>query len=68
MLLGRLGLDTARLPHEIRHGLVYLDRGRLEVEDGCLRFVCAGGGACPPAITKYPISRYRLCYSGPAAA
>ena len=43
MLLGRLGLDTARIPHADRHGLVWLDRGRLEVEDGCLRFVTAGG-------------------------
>ncbi|MBN9072812.1 MAG: type I-E CRISPR-associated endonuclease Cas1 [Rhizobiales bacterium] len=43
MLSGRLGLDTARIPHADRHGLVWLDRGRLEVEDGCLRFVTAGG-------------------------
>lgn len=43
MLVGRLGLDTARIPHADRHGLVWLDRGRLEVEDGCLRFVTAGG-------------------------
>lgn len=43
MLLGRLGLDAARISHADRHGLVWLDRGRLEVEDGCLRFVTAGG-------------------------
>ncbi len=43
MLLGRLGLEKARVPHSDRHGLVWLDRGRLEVEDGCLRFVTAGG-------------------------
>lgn len=43
MLLGRLGLDKARMPHADRHGLIWLDRGRLEVEDGCLRFVTAGG-------------------------
>jgi len=43
MLLGRLGLEKARIPHADRHGLVWLDRGRLEVEDGCLRFVTAGG-------------------------
>jgi CRISPR-associated protein Cas1 len=43
MLIGRLGLDKARVPHADRHGLIWLDRGRLEVEDGCLRFVCAGG-------------------------
>src|ERR1700694_1629799 len=43
MLVGRLGLDKARVPHADRHGLIWLDRGRLEVEDGCLRFVTAGG-------------------------
>ena len=43
MLLGRLGLDKARVPHADRHGLIWLDRGRLEVEDGCLRFITAGG-------------------------
>lgn len=43
MLSGRLGLDKARIPHADRHGLIWLDRGRLEVEDGCIRFICAGG-------------------------
>lgn len=43
MLIGRPGLDKARVPHAERHGLIWLDRGRLEVEDGCLRFVTAGG-------------------------
>jgi CRISPR-associated protein Cas1 len=43
MLIGRLGLEKARVPHADRHGLIWLDRGRLEVEDGCLRFVTAGG-------------------------
>ena len=43
MLHGRLGLDKARISHSDRHGLVWLDRGKLEVEDGCLRFVTAGG-------------------------
>ena len=42
MLKGRLGLETARLPHSDRHGLLWLDRGTLSVEDGCLRFVAAG--------------------------
>jgi CRISPR-associated protein Cas1 len=31
------------MPHADRHGLVWLDRGNLTVEDGCLRFVSAGG-------------------------
>ena len=42
MLKGRLGLATARVPHADRYGLLWLGRGKLSVEDGCLRFVTAG--------------------------
>lgn len=42
MLKGRLGLSTARVPHADRNGLMWLARGKLSVEDGCLRFVTAG--------------------------
>ncbi len=42
MLKGRLGLETARVPHADRHGLVWLGRGRLFVESGTLRFAAAG--------------------------
>ncbi|MGC3997675.1 MAG: type I-E CRISPR-associated endonuclease Cas1e [Anaeromyxobacter sp.] len=44
MLKGRLGLETARIPHADRRGLVWLGRGNLTVEDGTLRFKTAGGG------------------------
>ena len=47
MLLGRLGLETARIPHADRFGLLWLDRGNLTVESGCLRFVTAGGSLDP---------------------
>lgn len=43
MLKGRLGIEQARIPHADRHGLLYLDRGVLRVEDGCLHFVSSGG-------------------------
>ena len=36
---GRLGLDTARVPHSDRHGLMWLSRGALVVREGTLRFV-----------------------------
>ena len=36
MLKGRLGLEQARVPHVDRHGLLWLDRGALSVEDGVL--------------------------------
>ncbi|MCO6440767.1 MAG: type I-E CRISPR-associated endonuclease Cas1 [Nitrococcus mobilis] len=40
-LPGRLGLSGSRIPHADRHGLLWLSRGRLSVEDGTLRFVCS---------------------------
>jgi len=43
VLTGRLGLETARIPHADRFGLLHLERGALTVEDGCLRFRAAGG-------------------------
>ncbi len=39
MLRGRLGLETARIPHADRHGLLWLSRGALTVRDGTLRFL-----------------------------
>ena len=36
MLRGRLGLETARIPHADRHGLLWLSRGALTVRDGTL--------------------------------
>jgi len=42
VLKGRLGLETARVPHTDRHGLMWLERGRLAVEDGNLVFSTAG--------------------------
>ena len=38
MLRGRLGLETAWIPHADRHGLLWLSRGALTVRDGTLRF------------------------------
>ena len=38
MLRGRLGLETARIPHTDRQGLLWLSRGALTVRDGTLRF------------------------------
>jgi CRISPR-associated protein Cas1 len=44
MLKGRLGLESARIPHADRHGLLWLGRGQLYVEAGTLRFRTVGGG------------------------
>jgi CRISPR-associated protein Cas1 len=37
-----LGLETARVPHADRHGLLWLGRGRLWVQSGTLRFATTG--------------------------
>ena len=68
MLLGRLGLDKARIPHADRHGLIFLDRGRLEVEDGCLRFVSAGGGMLDAGDYQLPHQTVSIILLGPGSS
>jgi CRISPR-associated protein Cas1 len=47
MLKGRLGLETARVPHADRHGVMWLGRGTLYVEDGTLHFATVGYDRLP---------------------
>ncbi len=54
MLKGRLGLETARVPHADRHGMVWLRRGNLVVDAGTLRFVTAGSEEFPPGDYAIP--------------
>ena len=68
MLLGRLGLEKARIPHADRHGLVWLDRGRLEVEDGCLRFVTVGGGSLKAGDYQIPHQSISIVLLGPGSS
>jgi CRISPR-associated protein Cas1 len=68
MLAGRLGLEAARLPHADRHGLVYLDRGRLGVESGALAFACAGGGGVPAGDYVIPHQSISLVLLGPGGS
>jgi CRISPR-associated protein Cas1 len=68
MLVGRLGLETARLPHSDRHGLIFLDRGRLTVEDGCVTFDCAGGGMTPAGRYGLPHQSVSLILLGPGSS
>jgi CRISPR-associated protein Cas1 len=67
MLLGRLGLEKARVPYADRHGLIWLDRGRLEVEDGCLRFVTAGG-ELPAGDYQIPHQSISIVLLGPGSS
>jgi len=68
MLSGRLGLDKARVPHADRHGCIFLERGRLEVEDGCLRFVCAGGGTLEAGDYQLPHQSVSIILLGPGSS
>lgn len=68
MLAGRLGLEKARIPHADRHGLVWLDRGRLEVEDGCLRFITAGGADLQAGDYQIPHQSVSIILLGPGSS
>ena len=50
MLKGRLGLETARIPHADRHGLIWFERGELCVIDGCLNFLTGKDSLTPHSI------------------
>ncbi len=67
MLKGRLGLETARLPHADRHGLLWLDRGNLSVEDGCLRFVAGGSDTVAAGDYRVPHQALSLVLIGPGS-
>lgn len=68
MLKGRLGLETARIPHADRHGLLWLARGRLWVEDGTLRFVTKGDGDLPLGDYAIPFQMLSCILLGPGTS
>jgi CRISPR-associated protein Cas1 len=67
MLKGRLGLETARVPHVDRHGLIWLDRGELCVIDGCLHFL-AGKDSLTPYILQVPHQAVSMILLGPGSS
>jgi CRISPR-associated protein Cas1 len=67
MLKGRLGLNTARIPHADRFGLLYLERGTLSVEDGCLRFVAALGPTLDAGDYQIPHQSVSFILLGPGS-
>ena len=54
MLVGRLGIEGARVPHKDRHGVVWLERGQLSVESGTLKFITAGGDSLDAGAYSIP--------------
>lgn len=67
MLKGRLGLDTARIPHVDRHGLIWLERGELCVIDGCLNFI-SGKNSLTPSILQVPHQTVSMILLGPGSS
>lgn len=72
MLSGRLGLDTARIPHADRQGLLWLSRGRLTTRDGSLSFerkdeVSAANDALKPGRYTIPFQSVSMILLGPGS-
>ena len=67
MLKGRLGLETARIPHADRHGLLWLSRGELCVVDGCLHFM-RGRGSPNPSMDQIPHQTVSAILLGPGGS
>ncbi len=64
---GRLGLETARIPHADRHGLIWLERGELCVIDGCLNFM-AGKDSPTQHILQVPHQAVSMILLGPGSS
>lgn len=67
MLKGRLGLETARIPHVDRHGLLWLARGELCVVDGCLHFT-SGQDSLTPTLDQIPHQAVSMILLGPGGS
>lgn len=67
MLKGRLGLETARVPHADRHGLIWLERGELCVIDGCLHFM-SGKDSLTPYVLQVPHQAVSMILLGPGSS
>lgn len=67
MLKGRLGLERIQIAHADRHGLLYLDRGILSVDDGCLHF-CSAGGVLPLGDYQLPHQTLSALLIGPGTS
>lgn len=68
LLPGRLGLATARIPHADRHGLLWLESGKLSVEDGTLRFVAAKSETIEAGDYAIPYQTVSMILLGPGTS
>ena len=70
MLKGRLGLDSAKVPHADRAGLLYLARGALTARDGTLVFLqgpATAADALEPGDYAIPLQAVSMILLGPGS-
>ncbi len=71
MLKGRLGLETARIPHADRAGLLWLSRGGLTARDGTLSFargpIPADNDPLAPGNYAIPLQGVSMILLGPGS-
>jgi len=67
LLVGRLGLAESRIPHVDRHGLIWLERGGLTVEDGTLRFRAAQSDTLASGDYAVPYQGISMVLLGPGS-
>lgn len=67
MLKGRLGLETARIPHRDRHGVLWLGRGTLGVRDGTVEFRQGSGGDLEEGVYDIPFQMISCILLEPGA-
>lgn len=67
-LSGRLGLASSRIPHADRHGLLWLEYGRLFVEDGTLRFVAVQSETLAAGDYAIPYQAVSMILLGPGTS
>ncbi|TCP07490.1 type I-E CRISPR-associated endonuclease Cas1e [Caldimonas thermodepolymerans] len=68
LLHGRLGLAASRIPHADRHGLLWLEYGRLSVEDGTLRFIAARSETLDAGDYAIPYQAVSMILLGPGTS
>lgn len=68
LLHGRLGLAASRIPHADRHGLLWLEYGKLSVEDGTLRFLAAKSETLDAGDYAIPYQAVSMILLGPGTS
>ena len=68
ILPGRLGLAGARVPYVDRHGLLWLSRGQLYVENGTMQFLAAKSDDLLPGLYAIPYQLVSIILLGPGTS